>query len=815
MSNARPLQPSELRQRCDPARFGFATTDELEDLAAIFGQDRAKNAIEFGVGIRRAGYNLYVLGPAGAGKQTLLRELVAQQAKAEARPDDWCYVFNFAKPHQPGALRLPAGRGARLRDDMRQLVEELLAAIPAAFDSDEYRARTEQIDTEFSERQDKAFSELGEEAQAKGVALLRTPTGFTLAPVRNGEVISPDEFGSLPAEEKEAIEKAINALQERLAQMLRDGQRWRKERRERVRQLNREVARYAVGLQTEEIKQRYADLPDVSAYLVAVEHDLVENIDDFRRGSEAPSSPVPFVMPDGQAPNFRRYQVNLLLDRSEHEGVPVVHEDLPTHPNLLGRVEHVAQLGALVTDFTLVKAGALHRANGGYLLLDVLKLLSQPFAWEGLKRALTTRRIRIESLGQMYSFVSTISLEPEPIPLEVKVVLFGERHWYYLLFAYDPDFAELFKVAVDFDDEVPRTQDNQVLLARLIATVARRQAMLPFDRDSVARLIDTRSREVEDNERLSTHVQGLIDVMTESDFAARRAGALRVRPDDVDAAIAAGRERAGRIARAMHEAVLRESVLIATGGEAVGQVNGLTIFELGGQMFGRPTRISARTRVGDGEVIDVQREVELGGPIHSKGVLILSAFLATRYSAKRPHSLRASLVFEQTYGTVEGDSASAAELCALLSSLADAPIAQSFALTGSVNQAGDLQVIGGVNQKIEGFFDICSARGLDGTQGVVVPAGNVKNLMLRPDVIAAAEAGRFHVHAARTVDEAIELLTGIPAGELLPSGQYPEGTINRRVANRLAEFAAARAAAIGIPVIRKLRRGRGGAGAER
>ena len=801
MNDALKLQPSQLRQRCDPAGFPFATTDELQDLTEIFGQDRAKNAIEFGVGIRRDGYNLYVLGPAGAGKQTLLRQLVRRQAASEARPDDWCYVFNFGKPHQPKALRLPAGRGARLRDDMRQLVDELLAAIPAAFDSDEYRARSEQIDAEFSERQDKAFSQLGEEAQAKNVALLRTPTGFTLAPVKAGEVISPDDFAQLPQEEKDAIEKAVNALQERLAQMLREGQRWRKERRERIRQLNREVAQYAVGLQTEELKQRYADLPDVGAYLAAVEHDLVENIDDFRRGSE----PQPTLMGLGepQTPSFRRYQVNLLIDHGEPDGAPIVFEDFPTYPNLLGRIEHIAQLGALVTDFTLIKAGALHRANGGYLLLDAFKLLTQPFAWDGLKRALTTRKLRIESLGQMYSLVSTISLEPEAIPLDVKVVLFGERLWYHLLYAHDPDFGELFKVAVDFDDEVPRSEDNQTMLARLVATIARRNALLPFDRAAVARLIETRARDVEDSERLSTHVQSLVDLMVESDFAARRAGLAAVGAAQVDVAVDAQIERAGRIRQKVHESILRGSVLIDTTGTRVGQINGLAVFALGNQRFAKPTRITVNTRVGDGEVIDVQREVELGGPIHSKGVLILASFLATRFSGKRPHPLRASIVFEQTYGTVEGDSASMAELCALLSSLADVPIRQSIAITGSVNQSGEMQAIGAVNEKIEGFFDICKARGLTGRQAVVIPESNVKNLMLRADVIAAAAAGQFHVHAVRTVDEAIEILTGVPAGMPLATGEFPEGSINQRVASRLREFAAVRQAYAGVPAARR------------
>jgi len=794
------LDPSQLARRCDPDSLPFADTSELADLDESFGQQRATGAIEFGVGIRRDGYNLYVLGPPGAGKQTLLRQVIGREAATAPRPDDWCYVNNFDHPHQPRALRLPAGRGAALRDAMRRLVEELLAAIPAIFDSDEYRARTEQIDAEFSERHDKAFAALAEQASGQDIALLRTPTGFTLAPVKNGEVISPEAFAALSREEQEKIEKTIGALQEQLAQLLRDGQRWRKERRERIRALNREVASVAVGREIEELRKGFADLPDVLAYFEAVEHDLVDHIDDFHRGNEPVQLPVPLAIAESQAPSFRRYEVNLLLDRSDPDGAPVVYEDLPTHPNLLGRVEHIAQLGALLTDFTLIKAGALHRANGGYLLLDVRKLLTQPFAWEGLKRALTTRRIRIESLGQMYSFVSTISLEPEPIPLDVKVVLFGERSWYYLLFALDPDFAELFKVAVDFDDDVERTPGNQALLARLVATLAKRHTLRPFDRGAVARLIDTRARDVEDSERLSTHVQSLVDRMTEADDQARRAGSPLVRAADVDAAIEARIERAARLRDRIRDEILRGTVLIDTSGDQVGQVNGLSVYSLGGQEFAKPTRITARTRLGDGEVIDVQREVELGGPIHSKGVLILAAFLAARFSGRRPHSLRASIVFEQTYGEVEGDSASAAELCALLSSLADAPIRQSIAITGSVNQAGELQAIGAVNQKIEGFFDVCKARGLTGAHAVVIPESNVKNLMLRADVVAAAEAGQFHVHAARTVDEAIEILTGTPAGAALAPGEFPEDTINQRVAARLREYAETRRT-IAVPVL--------------
>ena len=783
------LPVSQLRRSCDLASLPFETTDALDDLAEPFGQERARQAIEFGIGIQRPGYNLFVLGPSGAGKQTLLREMIGRQAVTQARPPDCGYVFDFEHPHQPRALRLPAGRGAALRADMRRLVEELLAAIPGAFDSDEYRARIDQINTEIAEHNEQALSRLTGVAASDGIALIRTPTGFSLAPTKDGGVLTTEQFEALPPERQAAIEKSMASLQERLDQLIHEALRSRRKQRERVRELNRDVARSTVGVLTEDLKQRYADLPEVLTHLAAVEHDVIENIDDFRRASELQGQPT--GGPDMQPPSFRRYEVNLLLDHGQLEGAPLVFEDNPTYQNLLGRIEHIAQFGALITDFTLIKAGALHRANGGYLLLDAHKLLTQPFAWEGLKRALTTRSLRIDSLAQMYSMVSTISLEPEPIPLDVKVVLFGERIWYQLLFDYDPDFGELFKVAVDFDDEVESSDANQVRLARLIATIGRRQALLPLTRTAVARVIEQRARDIEDNERLSAHMQSLIDLLTEADFIARQRNHREIDREHVDAAIDAQLTRAGRISEQMRQSILRGTLMIDTEGSKPGQVNGLAAFSVGGKHFAHPTRITASTRIGDGQVIDVQREVQLGGPIHSKGVLILSSFLAARFSARNPHSLRASIVFEQVYSEVEGDSASAAELCALLSSLAGIPILQSVAITGSVNQYGELQPIGAVNEKIEGFFDVCKARD-SGVHAVVIPRANVKNLMLRDDVVEAAGRGEFQVYAASTIDEAIGILTGVPAGERSPLGDFPAGSVNRAVAERLDQYSTIR-----------------------
>ncbi|HLF98217.1 MAG TPA: Lon protease family protein, partial [Methylococcaceae bacterium] len=458
------------------------------------------------------------------------------------------------------------------------------------------------------------------------------------------------------------------------------------------------------------------------------------------------------------------------------------------------RVEHLSQLGMLVTNFLQIKPGALHQANGGYLLLDAIKLLSQPFSWEALKRALSTREIRIESLGQMYSLVSTVSLEPEPIPLDVKVVLMGDRLLYYLLAQYDPEFSELFKVAADFEDETPRSAENDLLYARLVGTLARRDKLRPFDRGAVARVIEHSARRAEDSEKLSTHMESLADLVREADYWAGQGGRTAVAGEDVERAIEAQIHRADRLRERSHEAILRGTLHIDTTGEQVGQVNALSVFQLGQFAFAQPTRVTAVTRLGSGALIDIQREVKLAGPIHSKGVLILSSFLASRYAAEQPLSLSASLVFEQTYGHVEGDSASVAELCALLSSLAGLPIRQSLAVTGSVDQFGRVQAIGAVNEKIEGFFDICSRRGLNGAHGVLIPAANVPHLMLRRDVIEAAQAGRFHIYPLETVDQAVELMTGVPSGEADGQGGFPEGSVSRRVADRLKKLAEIRRA---------------------
>ena len=774
------------------AEFGdlkFATTDDLAALPGLVGQERAVEAVEFGIAMQRPGFNVFAFGPSGSGKRTLVQQLLESRAASQPTPPDWCYVNNFEDSRRPKCLRLPTGRAAPLRDAMKHLVTELRIVLPAAFEREDYRSRREIIDQQFKHRQEEAFGGLEHKAEGKGIGLLRTPIGLALAPVRNGEVVPPDVFKRMPAEDRQRITGDIAALQAELEGIVRQLPDWEREHREQVRKLNRDTTSAVVNDLLAEMRHGFADLADVVAYLDAVQRDILEHADDFIV-SERPEAPagIPPEMA-AEAPSFRRYQVNVAVDNSQTKGAPIVWEDQPTHQNLVGRMEHIARFGALTTDFNLIVPGALHKANGGYLVLDARRLLMASFGWEGLKRALRAGEIRIVTLEQMLSLTSTVSLEPEPVPLQVKVVLIGAPLIYYILADADPDFLDLFKVAAEFEDRLDRSPDIMALYARLIATAAQRNQMRPLDRDAVARVIEEAVRIGGDGDKLTTQIATVSDLMQEADHLAAGLGKTVIAASDIEAAAAARRRRADRLYWRFQEEITRQTIRIETDGERVGQINGLSVFALGGMSFGHPTRITAQVRFGRGELIDIEREVALGGPIHSKGVLILSGFLGGRFGRNGPLSLTASLVFEQSYGMVEGDSASAAELFALMSALSETPIQQCFAITGSVDQLGRIQAIGGVNEKIEGYFDVCRARGLTGRQGVIVPAANIRHLMLRSDIVAAAAAGQFRIVPIETVDQGLTLLTGVPAGEADMTGQYPEGTLNRRVASRLAALA--------------------------
>ena len=785
-----PLSSERLYTSCPLSELPFKTTAELKNSNEIIGQNRAVEAIRFGIGIHHEGFNLFVIGPNGTGRYTAVTQFLGDRIPQEATPNDWCYIHNFDKPHQPKALQLPPGHAPQLKQDMRQFVEDLFTTIPAAFTSDEYQAQKKVIAEAFKEQELEALDQLKIEADKNQIALIQTPAGFAFAPTKNGNVLSPEEFVTLSSKEQKEMEEKIENLQDTLQSILEQIPNWRRETQRKLKELDREVAAFAIQPVLQELKEKYADLPKVLAYFTAVEEDVILNVADFLPDEESIVE-LP-INPQGEQnllAKLTRYHINVIITHDPDSGSPMIYEELPTHQNLVGRVDHISQMGTLLTDFTLIKPGSLHKANGGYLILDARKLLMQPYSWEGLKQALRSQEIRIESLGQMYSWISTVSLEPEPIPLQLKVILIGERILYYLMSQYDPDFGELFKVAADFEDDMPRNEANSQVYAHLIANLAHKENLREFEQGAVARVIEHSARLAGDAEKLTTHMQTVTDLLRESNYWSGVNGRTRVTREDVQKALDAQTQRASRIRDRMLESTLRETLFIDTSGSVVGQINGLSVLSLGQYAFGRPSRITARVRLGKGEVIDIERQVELGGPIHSKGVMILSGFLGARYAAERPFSLSATLVFEQSYGGVDGDSASSAELYALLSALANVPIKQGFAVTGSVNQHGQIQAIGGVNEKIEGFFDLCHARGLSGEQGVLIPHANVKHLMLRQDVVNAVAEGQFALYAVKTVDEGIALLTGIEAGEIDNHGNYPVNSINGRIIARLETLA--------------------------
>lgn len=787
------LAPEVLRTRSDPEEISFDTTAELEGLTEIPGQERAREALHFAAGIRVNGHNVYLMGRPGSGRHEFVRQFLEHEAGGRPVPQDWCYVYNFDEPRKPRALSLPPGRSQELRDDLEQVIGDARTGIPAAFESEDFQAQRESIAEELKEAQESAVKEIEEEARNRDVGVLQTPNGIAFVPIREGEALSPEEFNELPEEEQESFNEHIGQLTQRLQTVMRAMPKKASETRRQIRKLEREVTGLAVAALVEELTEKYADLPEVIEHLERMQQDIVENVALFLQRSEAaPTEPAQTPADPGRPLPERRYAVNVLVNHGRSRGAPVVFSDRPMFSDLLGRIEHETEFGSLVTNFNLIQAGDLHCANGGYLVIDAEKLLAYPQAWEGLKRALKSRELRIRSLADEIGMINTVSLDPEPIPLEVKVVLIGERRYYYLLSEHDPEFSELFKVQADFEDEMVRSRANVELLARWLATIVQREGLRHLSRDGMARLVEENARRAGDSERLTTDLHYATDLLREAHYWAGQGGGDLIGAAEIQLAVDARIRRSSRVRDRMQEELIRETLRVETEGARVGQVNGLAVLQLGELGFGRPQRITATVTLGAGKVVDIEREVKLGGALHSKGVLILGGFLRSHYLPNRPLSLHASLVFEQSYGGVDGDSASAAELCALLSALADVPIRQSLAITGSVDQHGRVQAIGGVNAKIEGFFDICRKRGLRGDQGVLVPRANVKHLMLRQDVVDAVADERFSVHAVDHVDQAIGLLTGMPAGVRGDEGEFPEGTFNHAVRARLLELASYR-----------------------
>ncbi len=788
----KPLPPESLRKVCPPESLPFESTADLAVLDEVVAQDRAVQAIAFGAAIRSQGFNLFALGPPGAGKMTAVKRFLAREAAKLPPPPDWCYVNNFAEPHRPRALRLAPGRARAFRDDCERLLDELKAGIPRAFEAEPYEQQRRKLIEEAQKRHAAELDGLQERAKERGFGLVKTPSGFMVAPMLRGQVLKPEGLEALEEAARQEVQRRSETVQQDLAATLRRIREIERETKAGLDALDREVATSAVDHPLEELKEKYRDQAEIVQHLEALREDVLEHVELFRRdrGGEGPAEAMAAMAQAqlGRDP-LDRYRVNLMVEHADAAGAPVVVEPHPTCQNLLGRIEHQAQMGALFTNFMMVKAGALHRANGGFLVLEALEVLKQYFAWDPLKRSLKNRQIKIEEPGEQFRLVSTVTLEPEPIPLDVKVVLVGSPWLYYLLYYLDPEFRELFKVKVDFGPDVARTPEQVAGFARVLATTAREEGLLPFDRTAVARLVEHSSRLVEDQERLATTFGELLDVAREAHFWATRNGHGRVLGEDVARAVEARRYRSNRIEERLRDLITEGTLLIDTDGAALGQVNGIAVLPVGDYWFGRPSRITARTFLGRGGIVDIEREARTGGRIHSKGVLILSGYLGWRYAQRLPLSLSASLGFEQVYEEIEGDSASSAELYAILSALSGLALRQDLAVTGSVNQNGEVQAVGGVNAKVEGFFDVCAARGLTGRQGVLIPAANVRHLMLREDVVEAVRAGQFHVYGVRTIDEGIALLTGKEAGERGPDGTFPEGTANFLVDKRLREMA--------------------------
>ncbi|MDH5471268.1 MAG: AAA family ATPase [Gammaproteobacteria bacterium] len=778
------LTAKQLRPACTAESLPFKTTAELEDPVGIVGQDRALKAVEFGIGVHHRGYNLYVMGPSGLGKHGIIRKYLTRKAADEEVPSDWCYVRNFEQDYKPYALKLPAGQGKLFQKDMKNLVEDLSKAINAAFEATEYQDQVQQIEKIFTKKQSSLIDKHVERAQSQNIMLSQTSSGFMLMPMKNGVELSEQEYEALPEDEKEVIDSKIENFQNELDYLIPEISRQRRENNIKLNKLNRKVALFATSNLIKDVKRRYKAFRHIANYLKSVQEDVLDHLEFFLEGEDEESSDS-----NKKDNALIRYQVNLIVDSSKKNGAPVIYLDNPTYHNLIGRIEYENRSSGSSTNFMLIKSGALLDANGGYIVIDAHKILSMPHAWEALKRSLYAKKVKIESLDQVLNNDTTITLEPEPIPLRIKVILLGNRLTYYILHDMDPDFAELFKVEADFDEEMDRDEDNTLLYARLIASRARKHNLRDLEAGAVARLIEFSSRIANNTETLSTRLRTIDDLLIETQYWAMQSDHQYITYDDVQHAIDAQIQRTERIQKLIQKDIQRGILLIDTDGSAIGQINGLSVYEVGKFSFGQPSRITASVHLGDGSIINIEREVDLSGSIHDKGVLILSALLANRYTRDTPLAFSASIAFEQSYGRIDGDSASLAELCVLISALTNIPLKQSYAVTGSLNQQGYVQAIGGVNEKIEGFFDICKQRGLTGDQGCIIPKINVMNLLLKKEVIDAIENKKFHIYPVNHYEQALEILTGFTAGEELADGNFVKDSLNDRIMRKLCAYA--------------------------
>jgi lon-related putative ATP-dependent protease len=787
MINKLPVE--KLRKECDPNFMQCESTHDLAPLSEIIGQERAVRALKFGLGIKDHGFNMYVAGYPGTGRKTAVKNFVEAQAKAQPVPPDCCYVNNFANPYEPKAIQLPAGKGKEFRDDIKNFIENVVRnALPKAFESEDYVARRESTIQGLENQRKQLIDELNQKAQREGFVIQTTPIGLLLIPVLDGKPLSEEEMLALPQKMKDKIQEKREKLEAEFRNTMRQLIDMERKIHEALKKLNKEVALYTIGNQVESLVEKYKDTPEVTTYLKDVQNDILDNLQQFVKRGE-PQQQLPFPMPWMKEDLYKKYEVNVVIDNSDTKGAPVIVETNPTYHNLLGRTEKEAQFGALTTDFSMIRAGAIHKANGGYLIVPVEELLRNPFSYDGLKRDLRDRNIAIEEPEERYGFLSVKTLKPQPIPLTAKVILIGDPYIYQLLFQLDTDFRELFKIKAEFDTVMDRTDDKVMQYAAWVCALCEKENLKHLDGTGVAKLVEYSSRIADDQYKLSTQFSHIADIIREANYYASQENAEFINGNHVKKAIEEKVYRSKLIQEKIQEMITRGFFLIDTVEQMVGQVNGLSVMGLGDFAFGNPSRVTASIGLGREGVIDIEREAKMGGPIHTKGVLILSGYINDKYARDKLLSLSARLVFEQNYEGVEGDSASSTELYSILSALSGLPIKQNIAVTGSVNQKGEVQAIGGVNEKVEGFFEVCKLKGFTGQQGVMIPESNVQNLMLKEEVVEAVKADKFSIYSVKTIDEGIEVLTGAKAGQRGADGTFEEGTVNYLVDKQLREMA--------------------------
>ncbi|MFQ5353788.1 MAG: Lon protease family protein [Thermodesulfobacteriota bacterium] len=781
------LEATELAELFDTSEFSFETTKELPSLREVIGQERALRSIEFG--IRNGSYNIFVLGEGGTGKHTTVMDFIKKKAAEETCPDDWCYVHNFIAPDTPTAISLPPGKGHFFVMEMDGLIASLKRDIPSVFETKDYESHRDEILDGQQESTKAIFSRLEKTAIEYGLILRKSASGLAMVPAKDGKPMKQEEFDKLPAAERSKVEANLRLLQDKLSAAIREAKKIEKDTRERIAALDREMVQYVVNPLINELVEKFEEFEKVVEFIGRVKAHIFAHIDDFKPGEPMPLAIGGLNLGQKQEPPYERYRVNLIVNNAETKGAPVVFETNPTYYNLFGRIEYRVQLGVASTDFTMIKGGSLHRANGGYLVVNAIDVLKNIFVYDSIKRMIKNSEIKIEDVWEQYKVVSTSTLKPEAIPAEIKYVLIGDPFLYYILYSYDKEYRKLFKVKADFESTMPRDRDNAEKYAYFISSCCGKDALKPFDRTGVARVVEYGSRLAGHKNKLSTRFNDIQNVVEEACYWAGADGAEIVTGEYVEKAITEKVYRHSRIEDRLREYIEEDTIMVQTEGAAVGQINGLAVLSLGDYMFGKPSRITARTFMGDTGVVNIEREAKMSGRIHNKAHMILKSFLGARFANGFPITLSASVCFEQLYEGIEGDSATCAEVYALLSSLSGIPIKQGIAITGSMNQKGEVQPIGGVNEKIEGFFDVCVAKGLTGEQGVIIPGRNVRNLMLKKEVRDAVDKGQFAIYSINDINDGIEILTGTDAGERGVDGKYPAGTVNRKVEDRLRQLA--------------------------